>query len=143
MLCYFMLYSEVNQTYIYIYPLFFGFPSHLGLHRALSSLCYMAGIHQLSIGKPVLHTVVYICQSQSSNSSSHPPFPLSMLGAYVFSLHLCLCFVNRFICTIFSRFYMYALIYEIFLFLTYFTLYDSLQVHPCLCNWHSFVPFND
>ena len=45
MLCYFMLYSEVNQIYIYIYPLFFGFPSHLGLHRALSSLCYMAGIH--------------------------------------------------------------------------------------------------
>ena len=32
----FLLYSKVNQLYIYIYPLFFGFPSHLGHHRALS-----------------------------------------------------------------------------------------------------------
>ena len=26
----------MNQLYVYIYPLFFGFPSHLGHHRALS-----------------------------------------------------------------------------------------------------------
>ena len=26
----------MNQLYIYIYPLFFGFPSHLGHHSALS-----------------------------------------------------------------------------------------------------------
>ena len=32
----------------------------------------------------------------------------------------------------FSRFHMYAIIYDIFLFLTYFTLYDNLQVHPLL-----------
>ena len=25
----FILYSKVNQLYMYIYPLFFGFPSHL------------------------------------------------------------------------------------------------------------------
>ena len=29
MLCYFLLYSKVNQPYICIDPLFFGFPSHL------------------------------------------------------------------------------------------------------------------
>ena len=34
--CYFILYSRVNQLYIYTYPLIFGFPSHLGHHRALS-----------------------------------------------------------------------------------------------------------
>ena len=35
MLCQFLLYSKVNQLYIYTYPLFFGFPSHLGHHRTL------------------------------------------------------------------------------------------------------------
>ena len=27
----------------------------------------------------------------------------------------------------------------VFLFLTYFTLYDRLRVHPRLYRWHSFV----
>ena len=35
MLCYFLLY-KVNQSPIYMCPLIFGFPSHLGHHRALS-----------------------------------------------------------------------------------------------------------
>ena len=35
-LCQCLLYSRVNQLYIYVYPLFFRFPSHLGHHRALS-----------------------------------------------------------------------------------------------------------
>ena len=35
----FLLYSKVNQLYAYICPLCFGFPSHLGHHRALSLLC--------------------------------------------------------------------------------------------------------
>ena len=30
MLCYFLLYSKVNQLYICIDPFSFGFPSHLG-----------------------------------------------------------------------------------------------------------------
>ena len=34
--CQFLLCSEVNELYVYIYPLLFGFPSHLGHHRALS-----------------------------------------------------------------------------------------------------------
>ena len=49
MLCQFLLYSKVNQLYVYIYSLFFRFPSHLSHHRALSSLCYTAGSHQLSV----------------------------------------------------------------------------------------------
>ena len=32
------MYSEVNQGYVYIYPLFFGFPPHLGHHKALSTV---------------------------------------------------------------------------------------------------------
>ena len=38
MLCYFLLYSKVNQIYMYIHPLFFGFSSHLGHHRALNKV---------------------------------------------------------------------------------------------------------
>ena len=38
MLCKFLLYSRVNQLYVYIYPLFCGFPPHLGHHRALSTV---------------------------------------------------------------------------------------------------------
>ena len=37
MLCQFPLYSKVSHLYVYLYPLFFGFPSHLGRHRALDS----------------------------------------------------------------------------------------------------------
>ena len=36
MLCQSLLYSEMNQLYVYTYPLFFGFPFHLGHPRALS-----------------------------------------------------------------------------------------------------------
>ena len=32
----FLLYSKVSQPYVYIYPFFFGFPSHLDHHRVLS-----------------------------------------------------------------------------------------------------------
>ena len=34
----FLLYSKMNQSYIYIYPLFFRFPSHLGHHSAILSI---------------------------------------------------------------------------------------------------------
>ena len=42
----------------------------------------------------------------------------------------------------YSRFHIYALIYVfVFLLLPYFTLYDSLWVHPHLYKWPNFVPF--
>ena len=36
MVCSFLLCSKANQLYLHVYPLFFGFPYHLGHHRALS-----------------------------------------------------------------------------------------------------------
>ena len=40
----------MNQLYVYIYSLFFGFSSYRGHHRALSSfLWYTVGSHLLSI----------------------------------------------------------------------------------------------
>ena len=34
----FLLHRKVNQLYVYIHPLFFGFPSHLDHHRVLSRI---------------------------------------------------------------------------------------------------------
>ena len=120
MMCQFLLYSKVNQLYIYIHPLFFGFPSHLGHHRALSRV--PCAIQQVLISylfytqyqqciyvnpnlpiHPTLVSVVYICQFQSPNSS-HPRFPPQY--PYVCSLYLCLyfCFVNKIVYTNFFRF---------------------------------------
>ena len=39
-------------------PSFFGFPSHLGHHKALNRVCYTVGYHQLSI----LCVVVYMTE---------------------------------------------------------------------------------
>ena len=109
MLYQFLLYSKVNQLCEYIYPLFFGFPSHSGHHRAQSSLCHTVLSHELSILYIV--SIVYICQSQSPGS-----FPLPQPRClYVCTLHLRLyfCFANRFNCTIFldSTYMHYYLIY--------------------------------
>ena len=48
-MCQFLLYSKANQLHANRYPLSFGFPSHLRLHRALSSLGDPVGSHQLSV----------------------------------------------------------------------------------------------
>ena len=40
MLYWFLLYRKVNQLYVDIGPLSFGFPSHLDLQGTLSSLSY-------------------------------------------------------------------------------------------------------
>ena len=85
MLCWFLLYSNVSQLYIHIYPLCFAFPSQLSHHKAMSRfpvlysfrfslvICFIIG--------------VYLWQSQSPNSS-HPASPLV-------SIHL-LCRVGMF-----------------------------------------------
>ena len=71
MLCQFLLYSKMNQLYIYIYPLCFWISFLFRSPQCIkqSSLCYSVCSHQL----PVLYivSIVYMCQSQPSNSS-HP-----------------------------------------------------------------------
>ena len=42
----------------------------------------------------------------------------------------------------FSRFHIYVLIYNTSLFLTHFTLCDTLSVHLCLHKWPNSVPFH-
>ena len=112
MLYQFLLYSKVNQLYIYIYPLFFGFPSHLGHHRALSRV--PCAIQQVLISY-LFYTYYQQCIYVNSNLPIHPTLPFPPWYPYVCSLHLCLyfCFVNKIVYTSFFRFHMYVLIYDI------------------------------
>ena len=71
---------------------------------------------------------MYICQSQSPNSSnsSSPLITISLFS----TLWLSFCFANKFICIIFL-YSTYKWYYRIFVFIfpTYFTLFDNL----CVC----------
>ena len=66
------------------------------------------------------------------------------LSPKICSLHLCLlcCAACRIVVTVFLN-PIYTLLYTvfIFLFLTYFTMYNSLQFHPPRWNWLKCVPF--
>ena len=78
--CQFLLYSKMNQLYMYIYLCFFHFlPVQVTSEHQQSSLCYTGGSHQLS----VIYIVVCICQSHSPDSSHFPPF---LLGPCLFSM---------------------------------------------------------
>ena len=139
MLCQFLLYNEVNQLYVYIYPhipsllslspTLLSHPSRSSQSIKLISLCYTAASHQLSI----LHLVVYIrrCYSFTSSQLPHPPHPCPQVHSLCLRLYSCP--APRFIRTFFfflDSIYMCQHAVFVFLFLTYFTLYDRLQVHP-------------
>ena len=86
LLCNTVLVYTVQQSEtairIHISPLFqISFPFRSPQNIEQRSLCYTVGSHQLS----VLYIVVYICQSQSPNSSQ-PFFPLDI---HTFVLYVC------------------------------------------------------
>ena len=59
LLCHILLYSKVSQPYVYIYPFFFGFPSHLGHYRAPSRVpC--AIYNRFSLVISFIHSKVYM-----------------------------------------------------------------------------------
>ena len=103
MLCWFLLYSKVNQLYVYIHPLFFLFPSHLGHHRALSSV--PCAIQQVLISY-LFYTQYQQCIYVNPNLPIHPTSPFPIWYPYIYSLHWCLylCFANKIIYTIFLGF---------------------------------------
>ena len=139
MLCQFLLYNKVNQLYVYIYP---HIPSLLRLsptlplpplqvvtkHRA--DLPVLCGCFPLAIS--FTFGSVYKCMPLSHFV---PGYPSPSICPQVHSLHLRLysCPAPRFFRTFFfflDSVYMRQHTVFVFLFLTYFTLYDRLQVHP-------------
>ena len=145
----FLLYNKVNQLYVYIYPHIPSLsrvPPTLPIpprqvvtkHRADLPLCYGAASHQLSI----LHLVVYICPCHSLTLSQLTLPPPCVLKSILYGLRLYSCPAPRFFRTIFfflDSIYMCQHTVFVFLFLTYFTLYDSLYVQPPHYKQLSFV----
>ena len=142
MVCQFLLSNKVNHLYIYIYP---HIPSFLHLpptlpipplqvdtkHRAdlpVLCSCFPLAIYftfgSLYMSMPLSHFVPAY--------PSHSPCP----QFHSLHLHLYSCPAPRFFRTIFWFFFFLDSIYMcqhtvfVFLFLTYFILYDRLQVHP-------------
>ena len=138
MLCQFLLYNKVNQLYIYIYPHIHSLlrlPPTLPIpplqvvtkHRAdlpVLCSCFPLAIY-FTFGS------VYMSMPPSHFIPAYPspslcPQVHSLVGLYLYS-HL----APRFFMTIFlDSIYMCQHTVFVFLFLTYFTLYDRLQVYP-------------
>ena len=140
MVCQFLLYHKVNQLYIYIYP---HIPSLLHLPPSLPiPPLQVVTNHQADL--PVLCSCfplaiyftfgsVYMSMPLSHFVPVYPsPSPCSQVHSLC--LHLYSCPAPRFFRTLFFFFldsiYMCQHTVFVFLFLTYFTLYDRLQVHP-------------
>ena len=87
-----------------MHPLLFRFHPRLGQHRALRRIPWAA---QQVLIRYLL--VVYICQSQSPNSS-HSPIPLLVSYTCALPLCLCFCFANKIIYIIFFRFHIYSFV---------------------------------
>ena len=91
MLCQFLLYSEVNQLYVYIYPLFFGFPSHLGHHRALSRV--PRALQQVLISY-LFYT--YCCTYVNPKLPIYPSLPSPLVTINLFSTSVALLLFYKF-----------------------------------------------
>ena len=152
MLYQFLLYSKVNQLYvcvyvcvcvcvciyvciyiyiyIYLHPLLFGSASHSGHHRALSGVPF--AIQRFSLVVCLMHNSVYM---SIPISQLIPPLFL-LLGVHTFVLCIRVSISALQMGSPVPFFQIphtcVSIQYLFFLFLTYFTLCNSLQVHPCL-----------
>ena len=151
MVCQFLLYNKVNQLYIYIYPHISSLlclpptlliPPHQLDTKHLADLPVLCGCFLLAID--FTFGSVYM-----SMPLSHliPAYPSPSPCPQVHSLCLCLysCPVPRFFRTIIFFFldskYICQHTVFVFLFLTYFTQYDGLHVHPPHYRQLNFVSF--
>ena len=75
----FLLYIEVNWLYRYIHPLFFGFPSHLGLRRALGRApCAIQQV--LNQFSPVAQSCPTLCNSMDYSLPGSLLCPWNLAG---------------------------------------------------------------
>ena len=138
MVCQFLLCNKVNQLYIYIYP---HIPSLLHLPPTLP-IPPLQVVTKPRADLPVLCScfLLAICFTFGSVYMSMPlthfvpayPSPSPCPQVHSLHLHLYSCPAPRFIRTFFflDSIYMCQHTVFVFLFLTYFILYDRLQVHP-------------
>ena len=150
MVCQFLLYNKVNQLYIYIYPHISSLlclPPTLPIpplqvvtkHRA--DLPVLRGCFPLA--SYFTFGSVYMSMPLSHFVPAYPsPSPCPQVHAV--RLHLYSCPAPRFFRTFFfslDSMYMCQHTVFVFLSLTYFTLYDRLQVHPPQYKSLIFVSF--
>ena len=99
MLCLFLLYSKMNQPYIYIYPLLFGLPSYWGHHRALSRVSCITQevLIQFSSVQSLSHVWLFVApwsaahQASLSITNSWSLLKLMSIELVMPSNHLILC----------------------------------------------------
>ena len=124
--------DPVMHIYIHSFP-------YIVLHLVLlqeigpSSLYCTVGPHCLSIPDVI---VIYQSQTPCPSHFFLPPPGNHMSVLFV----ICFCFVDRIICAIFQIPHISGIIWYLsFLFVTYITQYENLQLHSCCCKWHYFV----
>ena len=137
MLCQFLLYNKVNQLYVYIYPHISSLlllPPSLPLPplqvvtKHWADLPVLCSCFQLAIY--FIFGSVYMSMPLSHFVPAYPSLSLC-LQVHSLRLRLYSCPAHRFFRTIFlDSINMCQHTVFVFPFLTYFTLYDSLQVHP-------------
>ena len=126
-------------VYIYILAYIPSLLSHLPTahppiplvhHRVHHSQAGLPGLYSsFPLATHFTHGSIYICQCYFLNSS-HLLLPTLYTKICSLCEDLYSCPTNRVHQYHFSRFYIYALIYDMcFLFMTYFTLYNGLYVH--------------
>ena len=144
MVCQFLLYNKVNQLYIYIYPQFSSL-LHLLPTLPIPPL-QMVTKHQAEL--PVLcgcfPLAIYFTFGsiyQSCNSLTLSQLTLLLPRVHKSILYICIIIPvlplgssEPFFVLFLGSLYMCQNTVFVFLFLTYFTLYDSLQVHPPHCK---------
>ena len=116
------------------------YPISLGCPRALTDFGCSAPCIELAWSS-ILHMVIYMFQWYSPKLSHFHLLPQS---PKVCSLHLCLfcCLVYRIVITIFvNSIYMCYYTELVFLFLTYFTLYDRFQFIHLIRTDSNVFPF--
>ena len=143
MLCQFLLHNKMIQLYIYIYPhisSLLRIPPTLPIPPLQVVTKYQADLPVLCGCFPsaIYFTLGSICKSMPlSHFIPAYPSPPRVLKSI---LYIVCIFIP--VLPLGSSKHFLDSIYTcqhtvfIFLFLTYFTLYDSLQVHPCCCKWH-------
>ena len=139
MVCQFLLYNKVNQLYIYIYPHISSLlclPPTLPIPPLQMVTKHRADLPGLCSCFPLASYFTF-GSTYMSMPLSHfiPAYPSPSPCPQVCSLHLPLysCPAPMFFITIFfylDSIYMCYRTVFVFLFLTHFTLYDRLQVHP-------------